>query len=633
MRRTSLLFPARRFAEPEPAGRIGGLGPIAFSWALLLCTGSARAAEFHVDPAAGSASGDGSMAKPWQTLEAVAQAGHFGSAIRAGDTVWLRTGYHGAVSFSGGNYAPPITVVAAAGQTPRVSRISFAAAHGFIVGGLSVSPSYAPSPQVGTMVQINGASSDIVVRNCELFSVPDASAWGATEWINSASSAFQVSGDRVTVSGNVARNVRFGISVDGPNALIENNQIVNFSADGLRGLGNNGVFQYNLVKNVYVDDAAGDTNHDDGFQSWSVGTGGVGTGVVTGVVLRGNIFVNREDPNQKLPNSMQGIGCFDGLFDGWVVENNVVVTDHWHGISFYGMKNSRIVNNTVIDVNNASPGPPWIMVTPHKDGRASENVLIRNNLATDYDLTGNAIVQDHNTTLTSATLAAYFVDPTKFDLHLLPNAPAVDMGSADQAPALDADRIARPQGKGFDLGAYEWHDPVVTPDAGTDAGGTGGTAGSGGTAGAAGRAGSAGTAGSSSRPDAGSDASGRGGTAGSGGSAGKGGAGGAAGTTGAGGTAGTTGAGGAAAGAAGSGGTSTGGTTGAGGTGAGSGAGGASGASTGPSDGGTGTGSTSSSGCGCEMRGSRSVAKAWWLLGALFLRGPARRRKRAPSRR
>jgi parallel beta-helix repeat protein len=55
---------------------------------------------------------------------------------------------------------------------------------------------------------------------------------------------------------------------------------------------------------------------------------------------------------------MQDIGCFDGFFDGWVVENNVVITDHWHGISFYGMKNSRIVNNTVIDVNDQSPGPP-----------------------------------------------------------------------------------------------------------------------------------------------------------------------------------------------------------------------------------------------------------------------------------
>jgi MYXO-CTERM domain-containing protein len=195
-----------------------------------------------------------------------------------------------------------------------------------------------------------------------------------------------------------------------------------------------------------------------------VGDGGVGTGVVKGVVLRGNVFINREDPNQKLSNEMQGIGCFDGMFDGWVVENNVVITDHWHGISFYGMTNSRIVNNTVIDLDDAQPGPPWIMVTAHKDGRASENVVVRNNLATDYDLTGNAITDDHNTTLTSATLASFFVKANPpFDLHLLPGAPAVDTGSADGAPTLDADRIARPQGQAIDLGAYEWHEPTVVP--------------------------------------------------------------------------------------------------------------------------------------------------------------------------
>jgi MYXO-CTERM domain-containing protein len=75
----------------------------------------------------------------------------------------------------------------------------------------------------------------------------------------------------------------------------------------------------------------------------------------------------------------------------------------------------------------------------------------------------------------------------------LPTAPALDTGSADLAPALDAERIARPQGGGIDLGAYEWHEPVVAPvDAGVaGAGGAGGSAGTGGgtTAGGTGGAG------------------------------------------------------------------------------------------------------------------------------------------------
>ncbi len=417
--------------------------------------------------------------------------GHIGTDVHPGDTLWLSSGHHGAPSIQNGAYSPPITIAPAPSASPTVSRLAFRGTSGWVVKGLGISPTYAASPTVGDLVTVDASSSDVVVEDCDLFSVRDASSWGAAEWIDQASSGFQVRGDRITVRNNTLTNVRFGISVDGPNALVENNRIVNFSADGLRGLGDNGVFQYNLVKNAYVDDAAGDANHDDGFQSWSVGPSGVGTGVVIGVVLRGNFFLNRENPNQPLTNSLQGIGCFDGTFEGWVVENNVVVTDHWHGISFYGMRSSRIVNNTVIDVNDVSPGPPWIMVTAHKDGTPSENVIVRNNLATDYDVSGTNVTSDHDTTLTTADLAAYFVNPAAFDLRLLPGAPAVDTGSADQAPALDADRIARPQGGGVDLGAYEGHDSTVTPvDGGTGVGGTGagGSPGGGGSSAAGGTA-------------------------------------------------------------------------------------------------------------------------------------------------
>lgn len=453
--------------------RARSLWLVSWTTAMLLAA-SAEAAEFFVDPVAGTAAGDGSAAKPWTTLEQVAKDGAFGGKIKAGDTVWLRSGYHGAPVLSGGDFTPPITVAAAAGAKPLASNVVFSGAQGWTLRGLSISPSHAPTPTVGTMVSIDAASARVVLEDSQLFSVADVSSWGADEWINAASSGISVKGTDVTLRGNDVTNVRFGISVEGAGALVERNRVVDFSADGLRGLGDNDVFQYNLIKNAHVSAADGDDNHDDGFQSWSVGPGGVGTGVVKGVVLRGNLFLNRDDPNQKFQNAMQGIGCFDGTFEGWVVENNVVITDHWHGISFYGMRSSRIVNNTVIDVNDVSPGPPWIKVTAHKDGTPSQDVVVRNNLATDFQLEGTNVTDDHNTKLMD--LSVFFVAPATFDLHLLPGSPAVDTGSGDQAPALDLEGIARPQGKGVDLGAYEWHDPTVTPADGGIGAGTGGAA-------------------------------------------------------------------------------------------------------------------------------------------------------------
>jgi hypothetical protein len=448
--------------------------------AVLLCLAApVSATDFYVDPVNGSDAGNGSAANPWRTLQAVIEANlietqdweslpyepglnlvpvNVGAPVKAGDTLFLRSGYHGEVVIQSAYNASPITIVAEPGQVPLVRSLRVEAAQNWVVRGLSISPSYALPLDQGTIVDVSddgylGPAWDVEVDDCDIFTVDDASGWGPDEWVNLTSSGVDVDADRVTIHNSRVRNVRFGIGVSGKDAKIQGNLVDGFSADGLRGLGDNGLFEYNRIQNDYIGDDF-DPNHDDGFQSWSVGPGGVGTGQVTGVTLRGNVFINATDPNNPLRNSMQGIGCFDGFFVNWVVENNVVITDHWHGISFYGMRDSRIVNNTVIDLQEGEPGPPWIMVTDHKDGTPSQNVIVRNNLATDYSLEGINVVADHNIEFTHAQAAALFVAPP-FDLHLLTGSAALDVGSADQAPPLDVEGIPRPQGAGFDLGAYE----------------------------------------------------------------------------------------------------------------------------------------------------------------------------------
>ncbi len=447
--------------------------------ALLLCAAAAaRANDFYIDPVNGSDAGDGSAADPWRSLQAVFDDGliqtrdwpgypyadgmqlvdiNQGAPVQAGDTLWLRDGYHGDLVIEHAYNTAPITVAAAPGATPRVRSLTVQAAQNWIVRGLSISPSYAATNEAIDMVEISdhnyfGPAWDIEFADSELFSVDDASSWGADEWVNLASSGIYVGAARISVHDNVLRNVRFGIGVDGADAGIRRNRIDGFSADGLRGLGDGDVFESNTVMNNKIGDPD-DDNHDDGFQSWTVGAdGNVGTGEVTGVVLRGNLFINSTDPNDPLRSSMQGIGCFDGFFVGWTVENNVVITDHWHGISFYGMRDSVIVNNSVIDNVEGQPGPPWIMVTDHKDGTPSSNVVVRNNLATDFELSGNNITDDHSLLIEDAP--ALFVAPP-FDLHLIAGSAAIDAGSAELAPQVDIEGRHRPQGAGFDLGAYE----------------------------------------------------------------------------------------------------------------------------------------------------------------------------------
>lgn len=476
----------------------------------------AHAKDFYVDPASGSMSNDGSAAKPWKTLGEVVAANliesqgweslpyaagaslvpkNAGAPVKAGDTIYLRDGYHGELDLTGYYNATPVTLAAQPGDTPKLKRVLIRAGQNWHLSGLHVSPEFAPAYEAQTMITVeshnfHGPVSDVIVEGCTLRSKEDVSAWTADDWDQLSANGFQVGGKNITVRENRLENVNFGISVSATDSLVEWNVVDSFAGDGLRGLGDNTVFQYNVVKNCYkVND-----NHDDGFQSWSVGPGGVGTGEVKGIVLRGNLIVNYEDPNQPFRGTLQGIGCFDGMFVDWVIENNVVITDHWHGITLLGARGARIVNNTVIDLNDQSPGPPWIMIGEHKDGTIPEGNVVRNNLATDLDLTAGGVTEDHN--LIVDDLGAFFVNAAGRDVHLLDGAPAVDAGASDLAPALDIEGIPRPQGSAVDVGAYEWHDGSVMGGFG---GSGGGSTGSGGSAGG-GSSGSSGAGGNGGQP-------------------------------------------------------------------------------------------------------------------------------------
>lgn len=450
---------------------------------LLFVASPVLATTFHIDPVNGSPSGDGSSAQPWKSLQQVLDSGlvqtrdwpeypyeegmvlvtvNAGAPVRAGDTLLLHSGYYGDVLIEHAYNATPIAIAPAPGAQPRLRSLMVRSAQNWNIQGLEISPSFAvPNEQI-TIVEVTdhdwfGPAWDIELANLDIHSIANASGWGPAEWVDLASSGVDTDATRVTLRDSRIRNVRFGIAVSGDDARIQRNTIDGFSADGIRGLGNRGLYEYNRVQNNLIGDEF-DENHDDGFQSWTYGAGGVGTGEVTGVVLRGNVFINATNPANPLRSSMQGIGCFDGFFVDWTVENNVVVTDHWHGMSFYGMRNSRIVNNTVIDLDTSSPGPPWIMVHDHKNGTSSQNVLVRNNLSTDFSLDGIAITADHNLEFSNAS--PLFIAPP-FDLHLRAGSAAIDAGSASAAPLIDAELVPRPQGAGFDLGAYESRGDVI----------------------------------------------------------------------------------------------------------------------------------------------------------------------------
>jgi len=439
--------------------------------------GPVAAEKFYVDPRNGSPQGDGSKENPWRTLEGVVERGliETGEAashphqeggeltvknedapVSSGDTISLRSGYHGALELQGAYNIAPITVTAAPGETPQLSHVRLRAASKWVLRGLHVSPTFSDSggDRPRALVSIenhswHGPSREVTVEDCHVFSGRDVANWTAEQWVERALTGIRFDAADVTVRDCRATAVRNGINASGENADVVKNVVDGFSGDGMLCQGDNSVFERNLVKNAYDVDR----NHDDGFQSWSSGDDGPGSGVVKNVVLRGNLVINHENPGHPLRTNLQGIGCFDGIYEGWTVVNNVIITDHWHGITLLGARDCRIVNNTVVDLAPGEPRP-WVKVGPHKDGRPSQNVVVRNNLASSFQLDSDgAVTADHNMEVDEP--GRYFVDPSGFDLHLKAGSPAVDAGSNAGAQERDRDGVSRPQGESVDVGAYE----------------------------------------------------------------------------------------------------------------------------------------------------------------------------------
>ncbi|GLQ05957.1 right-handed parallel beta-helix repeat-containing protein [Sneathiella chinensis] len=401
----------------------------------------------HVNPAgATSAKPDGSSAKPWPDLSALVS----GDALQGGDTVLLGSGFYGALYIRGLNLPQPVLIQPEAGATARFSNVRVHRSSNLHLKGLTVSPSFATPHSNRKIVEIDQNAHNITIEGFEIFSVPDSTGWTGQDWNAKAGYGIFGRGHDFVILNNSIRNVSFGISMHSSRTQVIGNSVVNFSGDGLRGLGDDSLFEGNTVKNCYQVNG----NHADGFQSWSVGpTGKIGTGVIKNVILRGNLFLNYEDPNQPFRCKMQGIGLFGGVYQNWVIENNIVLADNWHGITVMGARNVRIVNNTVLDPNNQKPGPAWIRIAEQHQRQALSGNVVANNIASALNSSKWGVVQKNNLIFRSPRQV--FIDPGRLDFRLPEGSEAIDAGLGGIAAKTDFYGNRRPQGAGIDVGAVE----------------------------------------------------------------------------------------------------------------------------------------------------------------------------------
>jgi parallel beta-helix repeat protein len=419
-----------------------------------LLLGPALAVDYHVDPATGSMNNPGTSTAPWSTLAAVFSAN---KTFAPGDRILLRSGYHGSPVVKGNN-AGNVTIMPAAGATPRLRLLDVASASRWVITGLDVCPEHAGAGQYLTseiLLNIQTTASRITIDQCRFRGALSNAGWTEEQWKARVTRGGLIKGPHSVLTNNIIETSSHGLAIshEADFSVVSGNTIRDFTHDGMNGHADDCLFENNLVTGCYLSSAS-NGNHDDLFQSTSRGpTGTAGGGTVYRVTLRGNRFICYSDPANPLQQSSQGISGFDGMYEGWVIENNLVVSNHANGIVLNGAINCRMVNNTVAKHPAVGSGAsPWIQIHPHKNGTPASGNIIRNNYAPGAIKYGSGGgVLDHN--LQSTSYTTHFTNYALLDFTLKSTSSAVGGGSTAGAPTIDI--LGRARTVPYDIGAFE----------------------------------------------------------------------------------------------------------------------------------------------------------------------------------
>lgn len=438
---------------------------------------------FYVDPQKGSMSNDGSAARPWSTLADVLDGKRkliaaTAAPIKPGDIIYLNSGDHGNVQLSAAVNKEFITVQAAPGQTPTLRSLRINGAAKWMLVGLKVqgapdrSGGSPPGPALIEFGRNNslGPTNNIIFVGNSISTTDDTTAWTDDDWVKKPFDfGLFSSATCVSISGNHFFNLRNALQFDGEHHLVADNKFENFGSDAIDHVASNTTIRNNIIRDGRH--TKSEPLHPDGIQGWAR-PGKTNTNVL----IDGNVVIKTGNPDRT---EMQGITIFDGKWDGLTISNNVVVTNHWHGISVFGVTSSIIINNTVLASDPRRD--IWIKVGGAKDGSPSRSVTIRNNITTRLVYTGEAIVADHNIIskmieTAPAGKSIYISKPGHYegkniidstiyeslravdhpqgiyDLRPKRNSPAIGRGSSELAPKVDV--TGKPRNAPIDIGAY-----------------------------------------------------------------------------------------------------------------------------------------------------------------------------------
>jgi hypothetical protein len=460
---------------------------------------------FYVDPVRGSLSGDGSLAKPFKSLQFVLDPKNkilqtrqmsgvssglvlvnSGSLVKGGDTILLKSGNYGALSIANVFNDKYLVIKADVGAMPEFTRISVSTGSKFIFDGLRVRSGSVDS--TGNLVTIGNdvrqqTTRDFQLRNMNIANVDAVSNFSPTDWFKLKTVGVRVAATCTRMEASTISNVRTAVDLGGQYITVYNNRIFNFSDDGIRFQNSNQTISKNLIYSGR--NALADNGLHDAIQGFTpIVEPGAKEGILRNITVQRNKVFNFPRNGYR---PLRGIGYYQGFVMNSSFTNNLVVTDSPFGMNLAGASNVVVAHNTVLgNVPSANTAIILAEASPQNTlktdksflynniadtfralpSRMENNIAVRSMTARVSGSTTPVVLKQNGDVVTEGNTRIFtadrlFVDPTPLfsatdpargNYKLKSTSPAIDKGTNKIALRDDIDFTRRTQLP--DIGAY-----------------------------------------------------------------------------------------------------------------------------------------------------------------------------------
>ncbi len=377
---------------------------------------AATAATYYVALTGNNAS-SGTQALPFQTI------GKGLSVLAAGDTLYIRGGTYNeditnsnGLAASGTSWSNPITIAGYPGETvvARTAGLNTCGFNYIIFKDLSLTRG---AGGAGAYCDLGSATAgDQYVRFQNL------NVYG---WVSNNHGYFIFANHVEIIGGNVHDPAAF----------------TDHSCDSSVSAACHGIYLhggYNLIDGVTLYNVTGFCIHQYGQYPNTPNSNSI---------IRNNII-----HDCGIPTSAASGGILtSGGGSGNIAQNNLVYNNIVYNIPLgagigvaYNNANTQVYNNTIYNTGDAN-----IVI----DGSSTTGTIVRNNIVYSQGIRDTATNSNIDHNLTTNPL---FVNASAADFHLQATSPAIDAGISIGVVTVDMQSTPRPQGAGYDIGAYEY---------------------------------------------------------------------------------------------------------------------------------------------------------------------------------